>query len=256
MFSGFGHFPLQRPASRGRSRRRLPALARVRGAVWPHEADNPAHLKLLEQGAASLSNDQLLALALGAAQGRVRAPAAARGVAAAHEDAQSVSALFSASADRLARAGRGTRRWCKAQAWVELVRRSIGERLRHTDLLCSPEDVGRYLALTLQHRPREIFAVLFLDSRNRLLAFDELFQGTLNQTAVYPREVARRALEHNAAAVILAHNHPSGEVEPSSADRLLTQALQQALRCLDIAVLDHVIVAAGRRFSFAEQGLL
>jgi DNA repair protein RadC len=98
--------------------------------------------------------------------------------------------------------------------------------------------------------------VLFLDSGNRLLAADELFHGTLNQTAVYPREVVRRSLEHNAAAVILAHNHPSGVAEPSAADRLLTAALQRALAQVDIPVLDHLIVAGGRRYSFAERGLL
>jgi DNA repair protein RadC len=116
--------------------------------------------------------------------------------------------------------------------------------------------VGHYLALSLQHQPREVFAVIFLDARNRLLAAEDLFQGTLSQTAVYPREVARRALECNAAAVILAHNHPSGVAEPSPADRQLTETLQRTLRCLDIPVLDHVIVAGGQRFSFAEHGLL
>lgn len=152
--------------------------------------------------------------------------------------------------------GVGPARWCTLQAGLELARRSVGEDLRHRDALASPEQVGRYLAMSLQHSPQEVFAVLFLDARNRLLAAEELFRGTLSQTVVYPREVARRALERNAAAVILAHNHPSGLAEPSQADRLLTDALRRALACLDIPVLDHLIVAGGRRYSFAENGLL
>jgi DNA repair protein RadC len=165
--------------------------------------------------------------------------------------------LFSAPrAALLAAPGVGPARWCALQASLELARRSVAEDLRTRDTLASPEQVGRYLALTLQHSPQEVFAVLFLDNRNRLIAAEELFRGTLAQTAVYPREVARRALEHNAAAVILGHNHPSGLAEPSQADRTLTDALRRALQCLDIPVLDHLIVAGGRRYSFAENGLI
>jgi DNA repair protein RadC len=153
-------------------------------------------------------------------------------------------------------AGVGPARWSALQAGLELARRSVGQELRRRDALASPEQVGQYVALSLQHVPHEVFAVLFLDARNRLLAAEELFRGTLTQTVVYPREVARRALEHNAAAVILAHNHPSGLAEPSQADRILTDALKRALQCLDIPVLDHLIVAGGRRYSFAEHGLL
>ena len=150
----------------------------------------------------------------------------------------------------------GAARWCILHAGLELARRSVEEALQHQDTLASPDEVGRYLALSLQHSPQEIFMVLFLDSRNQLLAAEELFRGTLAQTAVYPREVVRRALERNAAAVILAHNHPSGLPEPSQADKHLTSVLQRALQSVDIPVLDHLIVGSGRRFSFAEHGLL
>jgi hypothetical protein len=131
MLRALSHFNAQGAAARARSRHRLPALVRVRCGVWRSQGDNPTHQRLLEQGAASLSDDQLLELALGAPHGRLRTPAAACGPAAGRVGSQGLSALFGDSASRLARAGRGTRRWCVAQAWIELVRRSIGERLRH-----------------------------------------------------------------------------------------------------------------------------
>jgi DNA repair protein RadC len=130
------------------------------------------------------------------------------------------------------------------------------EKLERSPVLSRPQVVKDYLCLLLQGRGQEVFVVLFLDSQNRLIVADELFRGTLNQTAVYPREVARRALELNAAAVILAHNHPSGVAEPSHADRVLTDALRSALRHLDMPVLDHIIVAGGCSYSFAEHGHL
>ena len=165
--------------------------------------------------------------------------------------------LLSAARGKVAQAGSlGKDAWARLQAAQELVRRGLAEELRQRDALTSPQAVGHYLALNLQHRRNEVFCVLFLDSHNQLLAAEDVFQGTLNQTAVYPREVVRRAIEHNAAAVILAHNHPSGIPDPSAADRLLTEALTSALKCLDIRVLDHVIVAGGRQFSFAEHGLI
>jgi DNA repair protein RadC len=210
--------------------------------------------RLLAQGAPVLSDVELLAVLLATGS---------RGRSAVELSADllgrfgGLAGLLSATRARLLAApGMGVARWCQLQAAVEVARRSVAEDLRRRDALASPEQVGRYLALGLQHRPYEVFAVLFLDSQNRLLAADELFRGTLNQTAVYPREVVRRALEHNAAAVILAHNHPSGVAEPSQADRLLTEALRRALQQLDIPVLDHLIVAAGRTYSFAEHGLL
>ena len=132
----------------------------------------------------------------------------------------------------------------------------LKERIRHGDALASPAAVRDYLRLLLHDREHEVFLCVFLDSQNRVLACDELFRGTLAQTAVYPREVVKAALAHNAAAVIFTHNHPSGVGEPSRADELLTQALKQALALVDIRTLDHFVVAGGQLTSFAERGLL
>jgi DNA repair protein RadC len=226
---------------------RLPSIPSA-----PH-GDRPRE-RLLESGAAALSDAELLALVLGTGRRGLGALGLARELL---ERFGGLAGLLTAPrAALLAVPGVGPARYAVLHAGLELARRSVGEDLRQRDALTSPEQVGRYVALSLQHSPREVFAVLFLDARNRLLASEELFRGTLSQTAVYPREVARRALERNAAAVILAHNHPSGLAEPSQADRQLTDALRRALQCLDIPVLDHLIVAGGRRFSFAENGLL
>ena len=128
---------------------------------------------------------------------------------------------------------------------------------RSSDLsFASPSDVRNFLKLTLAPREREIFACMFLDNRHRMIAFGELFQGTIDGASVHPREVVKSALAHNAAAVILAHNHPSGVAEPSQADQRITQRLQEALALVDIRVLDHFVIGAGEPVSFAESGLL
>ena len=132
----------------------------------------------------------------------------------------------------------------------------LEERIRHGDALASPAAVRDYLRLLLHDREHEVFVCVFLDSQNRVIASDELFRGTLAQTSVYPREVVKAALAHNAAAVIFSHNHPSGVAEPSRADELLTQALKQALALVDIRTLDHFVVAGGQLVSFAERGLI
>jgi len=142
------------------------------------------------------------------------------------------------------------------KAAVELARRLARDELRRGNALTSPESVRDYLRLSLSTLPHEAFMALFLDSQHRLLAAEELFRGTLAQTSVYPREVVKSALAHNAAAVIFAHNHPSGVAEPSRADELLTQALKQALALVDIRTLDHFVVAGSQVVSFAERGLL
>ncbi|WP_309906241.1 DNA repair protein RadC [Variovorax soli] len=141
-------------------------------------------------------------------------------------------------------------------AVLELARRAVAQRLRERALFESPEAVKHYVQLQLASRPHEVFAALFLDAQHRLIALEELFRGTLTQTSVYPREVVSRALHHHAAAVILAHNHPSGCVEPSRADESLTQTLRAALALIDVRVLDHVIVAPGQSLSMAERGLI
>ena len=132
----------------------------------------------------------------------------------------------------------------------------LDTRMRNSDALSSPQAVRDYLRLTLSDKEHEVFMCIFLDAQNRVLASEELFRGTLTQTSVYPREVVKAALKHNAAAVILAHPHPSGVAEPSRADEALTQALKQALALVDVKVLDHFVIAAGSAVSFAERGLL
>jgi DNA repair protein RadC len=146
--------------------------------------------------------------------------------------------------------------YARLQAAKELVSRAIKERLCSGNALNSPSAVRDYLRMKLQALPHEVFVVLFLDAQNRVMQFEELFRGTLTQTSVYPREVVKRALHHNAGAVIFAHNHPSGVAEPSHADETLTQALKQALALVDVRVLDHFIVAGSGVLSFAERGLL
>ena len=132
----------------------------------------------------------------------------------------------------------------------------LGARLKEREAFQTPNAVRQYFQLHLAPKDHEVFAVLFLDSQNRMLAMEELFRGTLNQTTVYPREVVKRALYHNAAAVVLSHNHPSGSVQPSRADEHLTQTLKTSLALVDVRVLDHVIVGLGQTLSMAEQGLM
>jgi len=144
----------------------------------------------------------------------------------------------------------------KLRIATELVRRSLIEPMRQRDALTSPASVRDYLRMTLTGRDYEVFMVLFLDAQHRVLESEEMFRGTLTQTSVYPREVVKRSLFNNAAAVIFAHNHPSGIPEPSRADEALTQALKQALAMVDVKVLDHFVIAASGVMSFAERGLL
>lgn len=138
----------------------------------------------------------------------------------------------------------------------ELVQRMLCEELKTGDMLSSPDAVRKYLALVFSGREHESFLVLLLDVKNRLICADELFRGTLTHTSVYPREVMKHALKHNAASVLFAHNHPSGNAEPSSADIALTEQLREALSLVDIRVLDHIVVAGTTTTSFAERGLL
>ena len=141
-------------------------------------------------------------------------------------------------------------------AVLELARRAMGEKLRERAVFDSPDAVKQYLQLHIGQRSYEVFAVVFLDVQHRMLALEEMFRGTLTQTSVYPREVVTRAIHHHAAAVVLAHNHPSGSIEPSRADESLTQTLRAALALVDVRVLDHIIVSPGQSLSMAEKGLL
>lgn len=144
----------------------------------------------------------------------------------------------------------------KLQVAKELFRRSLLEPLRRRDALSSPAMVRDFLRITLAERDYEVFMVLFLDAQNHVIECEEMFRGTLTQTSVYPREVVKRALLHNAGAVILAHNHPSGLAQPSRADEILTETLKRALALVDVRVLDHFVVGGGSVLSFAERGLV
>jgi DNA repair protein RadC len=168
-----------------------------------------------------------------------------------------IAGLLNATADDLKRVkGIGPAKRCELIAVLELARRAMAQQLQERTVFADPQAVKHYLQLHLAARSHEVFAVLFLDVQNKLLAMEELFRGTLTQTSVYPREVVIRALHHQAAAVVLAHNHPSGTVQPSRADEALTQTLKAALALVDVRVLDHIIVGHGQALSMAEKGLL
>lgn len=210
--------------------------------------------RLLLHGAAALSDAELLALI-------VRTGVAGKSALDIARDALSrfggIAGLLAAPASEVSTVrGLGPARSAVLASVVELARRSLAEEAAVCDALVSPQAVRDYLRLSLAARPYEVFLGLFLDSQNRVVAAEELFRGTLAQTSVYPREVVKAALARNAAAMIFAHNHPSGVAEPSRADELLTQALKQALALVDIRTLDHFVVAGGRLTSFAERGLL
>lgn len=147
-------------------------------------------------------------------------------------------------------------RSARLAASLELARRVLRERIGTGVVLSSPAAVRDYLRLKLQDRPHEVFVGVFLDAQNRVVAVEEMFRGTLTQTSVYPREIVKRALHHNAAALIFAHNHPSGIAEPSRSDEALTQALKQALALVDVKTLDHFVIGRDSALSFAERGLL
>lgn len=219
---------------------------------WPHD-DRPRE-KLLQKGAEALSDAELVAIFL---RSGVRGKSAVEVARDALGRFGSLSALVAADAAAVTAApGLGTVKYVQFQAVLELSRRVLRERLTCGPALGSPQAVRDYLRLRLQGRPHEVFGVIFLSAQNQVLAFEELFRGTLTQTSVYPREVVKRALAHNAAAVILAHNHPSGIAEPSRSDEALTTALRQALGLVDVKVLDHFVIGAGSAMSFAERGLL
>ena len=168
-----------------------------------------------------------------------------------------IAGLLHATADDLRRVkGLGPAKRAEIVAVLELARRAMAQQLKEREVLNSPDTVKQYIQLHLSAKTHEVFAVLFLDAQNRLIAMEEMFRGTLTQTSVYPREVVQRTLHHDAAAVLLAHNHPSGSVQPSRADEALTQTLKAALALVDVRVLDHVIVAQGNAFSMVESGLI
>lgn len=219
---------------------------------WP-EDDRPRE-KLLAKGAHALSDAELLAIFLRTGTQGKSAVDLARELL---KHFGSLTALCAAGEHELcAVPGIGRAKFVQLQAVLEMARRALKEKITHGDALNSPVAVREYLRLRLQALPHEVFVALFLDAQNRVIEIEELFRGTLTQTSVYPREVIKHALRHNAGAVIFAHNHPSGVAEPSRADETLTQALKQALALVDVRVLDHFIVAGNSVVSFAERGLI
>ena len=217
------------------------------------EEDRPRE-KLLQKGPAALTDAELLAIFLRVGVKGKSAVDLGRDLV---QKFGGLQALFAASeADLCQVHGMGQAKFVQLQAVMEMARRALREELQRGDALTSPQAVRHYLQLLLGGRGHEVFVALFLDSQHRVIASEELFQGTLNQASVYPREVLKRALAHNAAAVIFAHNHPSGVAEPSQADQNLTDTLKKALALVDIRVLDHFIVAGGSALSFVERGLL
>lgn len=221
---------------------------------WPD--DQRPRERLLALGPAALADAELLAIFLRVGVKGMSAVDLARTLLAHFDD--SIARLAAATPQELTRVnGIGPAKAAQLAATLELARRGLREELRQRATLGAPGAVRDWLRLKLASLPHEAFIALWLDAQNRLIADEELFRGTLTQTSVYPREVVKRALAHNAAGVILAHNHPSGLAEPSQADELLTQALKQALVLVDVRLLDHFIVAGNAPpLSFAERGLL
>jgi DNA repair protein RadC len=226
-------------------------------------ADARPREKLLARGAAALSDTELLALLL-------RTGIKGKGVLQMAEELlhlklnatgdkgfDGIAGLLHATADDLKRVkGLGPAKRSEIVAVLELARRAMAQQLSQRTVFATPDAVTHYIQLHLSAKPHEVFCVLFLDVQNRLLALEELFRGTLTHTSVYPREVVLRALHHSASSVVLAHNPPSGNAQPSPADEALTNVLKAALALVDVRVLDHVIVAPGNAFSMAERGLM
>lgn len=219
---------------------------------WP--ADDRPREKLIEKGPEALSDAELVAIVLRTGVKGQTAVDLARAVLA---RCGSLSALLGAERGAFKRVrGLGDAKYAQLHAVLEMSRRALRETLDRGAALNSPHAVRDYLRLKIQGRPHEVFVAVFLDAQNRVLAVEELFRGTLTQTSVFPREIVKRALHFNAAAVIFAHNHPSGLAEPSRADEALTQTLKHTLALVDVKVLDHFVVGGDAAMSFAERGLL
>jgi DNA repair protein RadC len=219
---------------------------------WP--IDERPREKLLERGAESLSNAELLAIFLRTGIPGKSAVDLARDLLTTFDG---LAGLMTADERRFCEAkGLGRAKYAQLQAVMELSRRYLATRVADQDVLTSPEATRDYLKSKLFGLAQEVFACLFLDNRHRIIRYEELFYGTIDGASVHPREVVRRVIETNAAAVIFAHNHPSGVAEPSQADLRITQRLKDALALIEVRVLDHLIIGEGRGTSLAERGLL
>jgi DNA repair protein RadC len=219
---------------------------------WPK--DERPREKLLKRGAVALSDAELLAIFLRTGVTGVTAVDLARNLL---SEFGSLGALLKADQHQFCQAkGLGMAKYTQLQASLEISRRYLHEQIRKSDSLSNPQQTRHYLQSKLRHYPHEVFACLFLDNHHRVICYEELFRGTIDGAIVHPREVVKRALQHNAAALIFAHNHPSGIVEPSLADRAITEQLKNALALVDIRVLDHIIVGEGMPTSLAERGMI
>jgi DNA repair protein RadC len=218
-------------------------------------ADARPREKLLARGSVALSDTELLALLLRTGMAGKDVFALAKELL---EVFGGIAGLLHAGANDLRRIKGlgGPAKRAELLAVLELARRAMAQQLRERQVFSSPDGVKQYLQLHLAREPHEVFAVMFLDAQNKLIDLEVMFRGTLTQTSVYPREIVLRALQRHAASVVLAHNHPSGTVQPSRADEALTHTLKAALALVDVRVLDHVIVAPGNALSMAEGGLL
>ncbi len=229
-----------------------PMLVHMGIRDWPIN-ERPRE-KLLERGAAALSDAEILAILLGSGRKGRSALDVARDVL---QSFGSLRQLVGADCKRFcACAGLGLARYAQVQAAAELSRRQLSESMRAGPLLASPKATRDFLTARLRDLEHEVFCCLYLDKRHRLIQFEELFRGTIDGASVHPREIVKLALQKNAAAVIVAHNHPSGVAEPSQADELITQRVKEALAIVDIRLLDHIIVGDGVAVSLAERGIV
>ena len=219
---------------------------------WP-EAERPRE-KLLQRGADALTDAELLAIFLRTGtKGKTAIDLAYTLL----NDFSSLRNLFNADLDDFCKIkGVGPAKYVQLQAVLEMSTRYLKESIEKQDAISSPEDTRQFLKGKLRHRPYEVFAALFLDNRHQVIKFEELFRGTIDGASVYPREVVKKALEYNAAAMIVAHNHPSGIAEPSQADEHITLRLKKALDLVDIRLLDHLIIGDGDITSLAERGII
>ncbi len=219
---------------------------------WP-TSERPRE-KLMQRGADALSDAELLATYLRTGRAGRSAEEPARELL---QRFGSLAGMLSAGKASFCQVrGLGEAKYVQLQAVMELARRHLGEQLRRERVFSNPSLVGDFLLAHLRDCEQEVFAALFLDSQHRLISWEKLFFGTIDSASIYPRELVKRALYHNASAVVLSHNHPSGVAEPSESDRLITQRLQEALTLVDVRVLDHVVVGGGYTVSMAEHGMV
>lgn len=219
---------------------------------WPD--DERPREKLIERGASALSDAELLAIFLRVGVRGRSAVDLARDMLKQHGNLRTLLGLDQAAF--CATHGMGMAKYVQLQAVLELARRHLEETLQRGDAIQSASDTRRYLMTRMRDHAHEVFACLFLDNKHRVIQYEELFYGTIDSSSVHPRQVVKRALHHNAAAAIVAHNHPSGVAEPSRADELITVRLKEALALVDVRLLDHIVVGDGQTVSLAERGVL